>query len=183
MKKVFLSFNFFIIVGVIELNEEDITGVMIQYYVTCKRELWFYYNQINMNYNNEDISIGKFIHENSYSRENKEIRLDNMVFDYVKIKDDLTIFEVKKSSRLTIGAKYQLYFYLYNLRNIQPNVKGVLVYPKEKKREEIMLNDEIIGEIKSIIEGIIGICSLNQPPIAEKKSYCNRCSFYELCMV
>lgn len=44
---------------------EDITGVMVQYYVTCKRELWFYCNQINMNYDNDDISIGKLIHEKS----------------------------------------------------------------------------------------------------------------------
>ena len=75
----------------------NFTGVLVQYYVTCKRELWFFANQINMNYNNDDIDIGKFIHEKSYSRENKEIKFDNMVFDYVKNKNDLTIFEVKKS--------------------------------------------------------------------------------------
>ena len=94
------------------MKEENITGVMVQYFVTCKRKLWFYINQINMNYNNDDISIGKAIHEKSYSRENKEFRVDNMVFDFVKNSDGLTIFEMKKSSRLTIGAKYQLYFYL-----------------------------------------------------------------------
>ena len=57
----------------------NFTGVLVQYYVTCKRELWFFANQINMNYNNDDIDIGKFIHEKSYSRENKEIKFDNMV--------------------------------------------------------------------------------------------------------
>ena len=35
-----------------------VTGVMVQYYVACKRELWFFANQINMNYDNDDISIG-----------------------------------------------------------------------------------------------------------------------------
>ena len=78
------------------MNKNEITGVMVQYYVTCKRELWFYINQINMNYNNEDITIGKMIHEKSYKRENKEIRIDNMVFDFVKKGDDLVIFEIKK---------------------------------------------------------------------------------------
>ena len=89
-----------------------VTGVMVQYYVTCKRELWFFANQINMNYNNEDISLGKYIHEKSYSRENKEIQFDNMVFDYVQTKEDISIFEIKKSSKLTVGARYQLYFYM-----------------------------------------------------------------------
>lgn len=156
---------------------------MVQYYVTCKRELWFYINQINMNYNNDDISIGRFMHENSYSRERKEIRVDNMVFDFVKNNDGLTIFEMKKSSRLTIGAKYQLYFYLYNLRLIEPDVRGVLAYPKERKREKIILDDKIMNEMEDIFKGIIEISKLNRPPFAENKPYCKRCSFYELCMV
>ena len=154
----------------------NVTGVLVQYYVTCKRELWFFANQINMNYNNDDIDIGKFIHEKSYSRENKEIKFDNMVFDYVKNKNDLTIFEVKKSSSLTIGARYQLYFYLYNMRNCGKDIKGVLVYAKERKREEIRLTDEIIEDIKRVV-------NLKTPPKAIKKPYCKGCSFFELCMV
>lgn len=161
----------------------NITGVMVQYYVTCKRELWFFANQINMNYNNEDIDIGNLIHRKSYSRENKEIKLDNMVFDYVKNEGNLTIFEIKKSSNLTIGAKYQLYYYLYNMKLLGKEVKGVLVYPKEKKREEILLSSEIEKEIIEIIEETKKIINLKKPPIASKKPYCKRCSFFELCMV
>jgi len=162
---------------------EDITGVMVQYYVTCKRELWFYCNQINMNYDNDDINIGKLIHEKSYSRENKEVRVDNLVFDYVKKDGCLSIFEVKKSSKLTIGAEYQLYFYLYIMSKFTSDIKGVLVYPKEKKKEELKLDDEKIKEIESILEGILNISALEKPPIAKNKNYCKKCSFYELCMV
>ena len=80
---------------------------MVQYFVICKRELWFYINQINMNYNNDDISIGKAIHEKSYSRENKEIRVDNMVFDFIKDNDGLTIFEKNQAgSRLVQNINY-----------------------------------------------------------------------------
>lgn len=165
------------------MKKESITGVMVQYYVTCKRELWFYINQINMNYNNEDITIGKLIHEKAYSRENKEIRADNMVFDFIKSNDNLIIFEVKKSSRLTTGAKYQLYFYLYQLKSLEKNIKGVLLYPKERKKEEIILDDDIIEEMENIINGILEISYLNQPPNANNKPYCKNCSFYELCMV
>lgn len=165
------------------MEKENISGVMVQYFVICKRELWFYINQINMNYNNEDISIGKAIHEKSYSRENKEIRVDDMVFDFIKDNDGLTIFEIKKSSRLTIGAKYQLYFYLYNLRFVEPNVKGVLVYPKERKKEELVLDEKIIEEMDEIIEGIIEVSNLKTPPVVKNNPYCRRCSFYELCMV
>ena len=136
-----------------------------------------------MNYNNEDIAIGNLIHEKSYKRESKEIKVDNMVFDFVKTGDDLVIYEIKKSSKLTIGAEYQLYFYLYSLRLLKSNIKGILVYPKEKKREEIILNDSIIKEMDEIIEGILDISNLEKPPIAENKPFCKNCSFFELCMV
>lgn len=165
------------------MEKNEITGVMVQYYMLCKRELWFYIKQINMNYNNDDISIGRLLHETSYKRENKEIRIDNMVFDFVKHGDELVIFEIKKSSKLTIGAKYQLYFYLYNLRLLQKDLKGVLVYPKERKREDIVLTNKIINEVEKIIVGILEVSNLNKPPIAKNQPYCKRCSFYELCMV
>ena len=165
------------------MKKEDITGVMVQYFVVCKRELWFYIKQINMNYNNDDISIGKLIHENSYKRKNKEIRIDNIVFDFINKGDELVIFEIKKSSKLTIGAKYQLYFYLYILRQLKTNIKGVLVYPKERKRDEIILTEEIIKEMNDIIDGILIISNLKKPPIADIKPYCKGCSFYELCMI
>ena len=97
------------------MKVNEITGVMVQYYKVCIRELWFYLNQVNMNYDNDDINIGKLLHENSYKRERKEIKIDNIVIDFVKFEDKLTIFEVKKSSKLTIGALYQLYYYLYIL--------------------------------------------------------------------
>ena len=72
---------------------------------------------------------------------------------------------------------------LYNLRFVEPNTRGILVYPKEKKREKIILNDEILKEMENILSGILEVSNLTSPPFAEKKPYCKGCSFYELCMV
>lgn len=58
-----------------------------------------------------------------------------------------------------------------------------MVYPKERKKEEIVLSDKIINEIEKIIDGILEVSNLNKPPIAKNQYYCKRCSFYELCMV
>lgn len=163
--------------------ESKVTGVMIQYYMICKRKLWFYINQINMNYDNDDISIGKSIHENSFKRKKKEYRVDNVVFDFVENKGELTIFEVKKSSKLKLGSKYQLYYYLYILKQSGYNPKGVLVFPKEKKRESIEITESIEKEIENIIEDIIKIAEQHTPPKDISKKFCNGCSFYELCKI
>ncbi len=41
---------------------------MIQYYKTYWRELWFFANKINMDYESQDIAIGRLIHEDLFMR-------------------------------------------------------------------------------------------------------------------
>ena len=43
------------------MTEEKITGIMIYYYLVCKRKLWLFYNNISMEEENELVQIGKFI--------------------------------------------------------------------------------------------------------------------------
>ncbi len=158
---------------------------MVQYYKACKRELWFYANQLNMNYDDDNINIGKLIHETAYSDERKNILIDGEIaVDFVKDKDGAAIFEVKKSSRLEEPTKYQLYYYMWYLKNKKGmDVKGMLVYPNEKKREELVLTPEIEMEMEGIVADIPNIANLKTPPKAEKKRYCRRCSYFEFCRV
>lgn len=160
-----------------------VTGVMVQYYVACKRELWLFANQINMNYDNDDISIGRHIHEKSYSREKKNIHLGDIAFDFAKTGDKNTIFEIKKSSRLEEPVRYQLYYYLWNAKKMGKEMDGMLVYPEEKKREKIVLTPDKEKEIEKIIADIEKIVSQPLPPPVVTKPYCKRCTYYELCFV
>ena len=61
------------------LESDPITGVMVQYYYTCRHELWFYANRINMNYNNDDIEIGRQIQRESYDDNRKNILIDGAI--------------------------------------------------------------------------------------------------------
>nr|WP_052293480.1 Dna2/Cas4 domain-containing protein [Methanothermus fervidus] len=63
-----------------------VTGVMVQYYMVCKRKLWFFANQINMNYDNDDILIGRLLHEKSFSREKKCINFGEISIDFINKK-------------------------------------------------------------------------------------------------
>lgn len=161
----------------------NVTGVMVQYYKACKRELWFFANQINMDYTDENISIGKLIHEKSFSREKKNINLGNIAFDFIKRDGGFAIFEIKKSSRLVEPVRYQLYYYMWYIKSLGRDIKGVLVYPKEKRREVVELTPEIEKEIETIAEDIPKIISSPLPPPAQIKPYCKKCAYYELCMV
>lgn len=160
-----------------------ISGVMVQYYILCKRKLWFYIHNINMAYDNDDITIGKDIHKTSFKRKNKEIHIDNMVFDFIEDKNKLIIFEVKKSSKLLKSSKYQLYYYLYSLKKAGFDSDGVLVFPKEKKRESIHLSIDIEKELDEISSNISKIAEQEKPPKEINTSYCRKCSFFELCKI
>lgn len=101
----------------------------------------------------------------------------------MKNRNEIEIYEIKKSSKLTIGGSYQLYFYLWTLKKSNIDAKGYMVYPKEKKKELIELNNEIIEELNDITQGIIEIANLEKPPKPINKPYCKKCTYYELCRI
>lgn len=65
--------------------ENRVTGVMIYYYFVCKRKLWYFINEINMESDNENVMLGKLLDENSYRRDDKHINIDNVInIDFIK---------------------------------------------------------------------------------------------------
>jgi CRISPR-associated exonuclease Cas4 len=157
-------------------DQEYITGVMVQYYISCHRELWFFSHKINMNREDPNIRIGKRIHQESYSREKKDITIGPVSFDFTKD-------EVKKSRKLTKPAKYQLYYYLWFLDQQGIEAEGVLTYPTERRREKIELTEGKKKEIEEIIKGIKEIVGRRDPPPPRDKPYCKGCSYFEFCKV
>lgn len=53
-----------------------ITGVMVQYYFACRRELWFFSRGLNFDFDNDDMLIGRMIHGDAYQRDWKEVLLE-----------------------------------------------------------------------------------------------------------
>jgi len=49
------------------------TGTRINYYFLCRKKLWYFAKNIEMEQTSDAVYLGKLIHETSYDRENKEI--------------------------------------------------------------------------------------------------------------
>ena len=43
--------------------KEKVTGTMVYYYFVCKRKLWYFSNEINMESENESVILGKLLDE------------------------------------------------------------------------------------------------------------------------
>ncbi|WP_369461587.1 Dna2/Cas4 domain-containing protein [Thermoclostridium stercorarium] len=62
-----------------------VTGVMMEYYFVCKKKLWYFANQIQMENENENVLIGRMIDENSYIQEKRNILIDGTInIDFIK---------------------------------------------------------------------------------------------------
>ncbi len=129
-----------------------------------------------------NIDLGRFIHENSYSREKKELSLGNVKLDIVSNKNgQLVIGEVKKSSKYQESAKMQLAYYLLELKRNGLKAVGVLMFPKEKKRIEIILDEKMQEELEEVERDILRICYEPYPRPPEKIKYCKNCGYSEFC--
>lgn len=163
--------------------QREISGMMFYYYFVCKRKLWFFANEIQMESENEDVIIGKLIDENSYSRELKHVLIDNTVnIDFIK--EWKILHEVKKQKSVEEAGIWQLKYYIYFLRKRGINIeKGILDYPKLKKREEIFLTEEDKKRIEEILLEIREIVNLKLPPKLEKLKICKKCAYFEYCYI
>ncbi len=155
---------------------------MVQYYFTCPRELWFFSRGIAFE-EDENILIGRLIHDEAFQREWKEVLLDDVRLDVVMKEENLTVVEIKKSSRLKEPSKWQLKYYLYLLKKAGIEAKGIVSYPEEGTREEVELTEDDVLKLEEALRGIEEIVSLQSPPPPVKKPYCKRCSYRDFCWV
>jgi len=128
------------------------------------------------------MDIGRFLHENAYSREKKEIDFYGMKLDIIKKENgQFVIGEIKKSSRYLESAKMQLLHYLNELEKQGIDAEGLLLIPEEKKRHAVVLDEEGKRKLNNVLNGIIKVVNSDVPPKPEKINYCRNCAYNELC--
>lgn len=140
-------------------------------------------HQVNPDEDDENMDLGRFIHEHSYLRDtSKEISLGNIRLDIVRQnKDGLVVGEVKKSSKFIKSARMQLGFYLQELKERGIEAKGELLFPKERKKEEVILTESMEKELADTIIKIKQIVQQDRPPQAKKIHFCRNCAYKEFC--
>lgn len=166
------------------MNDKDlhVTGTLIWYYYICHREVWLMARHIVPEQDNPNVDVGRFIHEQAYQREKKEISLGNIKLDIIKRgQDGLVIAEVKKTSRFEKSSRMQLAYYLMEVEKLGLNAKGELRFPEERRVETVELTDALRRELEAAVKDILRIAYLEQPPEPVKIKYCKNCAYAEFC--
>lgn len=164
------------------MGDVKVTGTLVWYYYICKREVWLMSRQLTPDQDDSNVDIGRFLHEESYKRDKKEVSLGNIVIDVIKKENgQLIIGEVKKTSKFKQSARMQLSFYLKELKDLGIQATGSLMFPKEKQREEVVLTEEIEEELNNVTSEILKIIYMDKPPEVKKIPFCKKCAYSEIC--
>jgi len=157
-----------------------VTGIMMQYYAICERELWFQSRDIEIDRDNPGIVRGMDVDDRSYSEKRRQVRINGTIVIDVLSNGD--VIEVKPSSKLTDGARLQLQYYLWYLEHIVGIERdGVLAHPTEQRRESVELTDEAVERVEDAIRGIYDVVERDSPPPAERLPYCESCAYHDFC--
>jgi len=159
------------------------TGTQIAYYFICRRKLWLFTNAIDMEQNNDNVMLGRFISENTYKRKEHELKIDNIILDYYDEKTH-TIHEVKKSDKMEDTHIWQVKYYIRVLEEKGiSGVTGQIDYPKLRQTLKVELSDNDRAEIIKIETEINQIIKLPTVPEPINKAFCKNCSYYDLCYI
>lgn len=157
-----------------------ITGTMLWYYAICRREVWLMAHCITPDDEHQSLEIGRAVHESFYGRMKKEIEAEGMKVDVLSSKEG-AIYEVKTSSKFVDATKLQLGYYLYRLEQLGINIDGVIVVPRERRRINVKLDEQLRNRVIEAIKDIKDLCIKPVPPPPVKVLFCRRCAYRDLC--
>jgi CRISPR-associated exonuclease Cas4 len=157
-----------------------VTGVMMQYYEVCKRELWFASRHLEIDRDNPAVVRGTEVDDTVYEDKRRNVSIDGTIA--IDVLEDGRVMEVKPSSSLVEPAKLQLLYYLWYLnRVVGIQRKGVLAHPTERNRETVELTDANADRVENAIRGIHDVVTSDTPPPAEEKPFCDSCAYHDFC--
>ena len=141
--------------------KDQITGTLVNYYVTCKREAWLYAHHIHADQEDENVLMGKALADIKES-DLQEFAFSNLKFDKLsKQRGHYLITEYKTGLNLK-------------------EVKGKLISGKKM----ILVDDssENFALIEQILSEITELVNLERPPKFTQGKFCVNCAYSGYCV-
>ena len=166
------------------------SGTEVHYAALCERKLWWFTHGMEQEHASDAVADGRYLHEASFPRRESEVLLDGRVrldglevFGGKGVEAVVTVHEVKRSRAMRRAQRLQLMYYMMVLEaHGLSNVRGILEYPKERRREQVSLTDTGRQELERMLARIQEVRAMPEPPhVPEPLSMCGECAYQELC--
>ena len=160
-----------------------ITGTAILSYTVCKRQAWLTLHRFLPEQENEYLTIGNFIHQNTFKNQGqKEIALPGAKLDMIWKNRSITVVgEIKKSSKSIKGARIQLLYYLKLLKERGIEAAGEIIIPQEHRRLPITLTPTEEAELTAIEQELVHLGTADKPPKPKRIRQCSKCGYSHYC--
>lgn len=163
-------------------QKSQITGTLVNYYFTCKREAWLYAHKIHANQDDENVLMGKAISEIKETKI-EDFPFSNLHFDKLsRQRGHYMITEYKKSLKNPNAAKMQLLFYMFILKealNLKV-VQGRVVCGKRALLVEGV--EENFSLMKASTKEIVELVSEPKSPPFVYRKICDKCAYRDYCL-
>ncbi len=173
-----------------------IGGMLVGYYLICQRKAWLSMHGLWMEQESESVAVGRIIDHNSYARNKKGMMLTAEApdgsclvgqIDWANLREGV-LHEVKKGRSCEDAHVWQLRFYLWLLKRcgvVRVNgsaMRGQIDYPKLRRTEPVTLMPEHESRLAEIVTALRTLAGQEKPPPRiERRAFCRRCAFEELC--
>ena len=159
-----------------------VSGTLINYYTTCKREAWLYSRKIYADQWDENILMGKALADIK-EEQLQQFPFSNLKFDKIgKQRGHYLVTEYKKTMKNPKAAKMQLLFYMYLLKTSLKlkEINGKVI--SGKKVHFIEGNEQNMQKIESLIQEISKFLNTPKPTPFEKNRFCKKCGYRSYCV-
>lgn len=160
---------------------DQITGTLIHYYVTCKREAWLYAHRVMPDEYDENIMMGRALAEIKESQL-QDFPFANLHFDKIgKQRGHYLVTEHKKTLKNPEGAKMQLLFYMYQLKTGLKlrEINGKVISGKTVLYVEG--NGENMRRMEALLDEVASFVTQPKAPEAEPIAFCRKCGYRDYC--
>jgi len=158
-----------------------VTGTLINYYTTCKREAWLYSRKIVADQWDENILMGKALADIK-EEQLQQFPFSNLKFDKIgKQRGHYLVTEYKKSMKNPDAAKMQLLFYMYQLKTSLKlkEINGKVI--SGKKVIFVAGNEENFAKVEALVEEICHFLSDDKAPPFQENRFCKNCGYRDYC--
>jgi len=162
-------------------DNDLITGTLIHYYTTCKREAWLFSRKISADQWDENILMGKALAEIK-EEQLHDFPFSNLKFDKIgKQRGHYMVTEYKKSMSNKEGAKMQLLFYMWQLKTSLKlkEIHGMVVSGRTKV--SVRGDDANMELMENLIAEVSEFLSQPKPPPFVEIKFCKGCGYRNYC--
>lgn len=162
-----------------------VRGTEVHYYVLCPRKCWFFMRGLEQERYSDLVAVGKVTDETTFQRATRrgvELQVEGESAAKLDFTQEGLVHEVKHGRSQRQAHRMQLAYYLWVLKRRGVQTKGILHYPRQRRREVVELTEDLERKVVAVLRRIRELRTQERPPpVPGRMGICRGCAYELLC--